>query len=745
MVQPRWKTFEEQVRGIASLIYGAPCEPSRIAGTNFDAVIDRDLETIVIEITRQFDVDKVRQGVTRLTLARQALATEGILLRGFIILERPPTPAMIEAANSARFFVGSSGQFASQFFQFPIYKNARIAASFGSSIDPNTGEIDKLDYVPVRYIRLGPGKTDLGISDIADHLYAGKNVVLLGEYGSGKSRCVRQLFNELSHKWNVTFKFPFAINLRECWGLDSADEIIRRGVKTLGLDELASSAVRAFNRKCLTLLLDGFDELGSQSWGTDEGRIRQIRARALAGVRDLINKGKSGCLIAGREHYFSSNEEMLSALGLRQQDVIVIKAKDEFTDGELEQYFDLAGINAELPSWLPKRPLICQTIALLSDDELGQMFDVESEGVSFWNHFINVLCLRDARINSVFDYNTIYKVYIALSRITRTRPANIGPISQRDLQDAFESVVGQLPVEEASVMLQRLPSLGRIGAESQDRQFVDMFILDGLRAKDVAGLPEEDDVKRRQVMNAKWLNPLQILGQLILSDDIGRRIETFREIAKRAASAKNATLAADIVTALARSNVEDIDLNGLVISEANVSEISLNGAHLKNLTIEASVFDHIVLPGLPPDNVKILESVSSKVSGVASYNGLPEWANLTLVEEFDSVATVAQIRKVGLRASQEILVAVLKKTFKQKGGGRKEEALLRGFGAGTSKKIAASVVKILMQKKILTRHKGDEGWVYNPNLGEGGRIDALLASLRSSSDPLWTEVSALDS
>ena len=63
MVQPKWKTFEEQVRGIAALIFGQPCQPARIAGVNFDGVIKRgELETIVVEISEQNDLDKVRQG-----------------------------------------------------------------------------------------------------------------------------------------------------------------------------------------------------------------------------------------------------------------------------------------------------------------------------------------------------------------------------------------------------------------------------------------------------------------------------------------------------------------------------------------------------------------------------------------------------------------------------------------------------------------------------------------------------------
>lgn len=742
-MQPKWKTFEDQVRGIATLTFGKTCLPDRIAGVNFDGVVAMDLETVVIEISKQNDLDKVRQGITRLTLARQTLSVDGILLRGYIVLNKTPTQAMIEAAKSAKITVASVTQFASLFFNFGRYNLPRQQASFGSSIDPATGEIDQVSYVPVNYQRLDGGK-ELGVADIGDLLLSGKKIVLLGEYGSGKSRCVRELYGYLSGICGETFAFPFAVNLRECWGLDRGDEIIRRGVYTLGLDDLAPSAVRALNRDAIIPLLDGFDELGSQSWSSDESRLRQLRARALAGVKDLILKTKMGCLISGREHYFSSNEELMSALGLQKNNTIFIKAKDEFTDSELEEYFEAAGLIVELPSWLPKRPLICQTIALLSDDELGSMFGATSEGVEFWNHFIKVVCKRDARINSFFDAETIYRVFVALSRITRRCQANIGPISQRDLQDAFEAVVGQLPVEEASVMLQRLPSLGRIGAESQDRQFVDMFILDGLRAKDVSTLLEVDESIRRQTYRESWLNPLAPLGQTILAEDLKGHTESFRQIAEKSSTEKNTTLAADIVAAMSRTDAKTIDMQSLKISDAIFSEFTLVETPLQNVEIANSTFEHLVLPNSPPSNVQIKSCLAHKVSGAASYSGLPSWVHLELVDEFDTVQTVAQIRRVGLTPAHEILVAVLKKTFMQKGSGRKEEALLRGFGGGASKKLASLVLSCLMREGILTRHKGDEGWIYSPDRGQGGRISAILDQLRSSRDPLWEEIGELN-
>ncbi|WP_432769204.1 MAG: hypothetical protein HEQ22_00240 [Sphingopyxis sp.] len=744
MLESKWKTVEDQVRGIASLIFGKTCAPGRIAGVNFDGVVEAsELETIIIEISIQNDLDKVRQGVTRLTLARQALSLEGVLGRGYIVLTREPTQSMLDAAAAAKLTVCSASQFAAIFFEFVRYKTARLAASFGSSIDPITGDIDNVEYVPVKYERLD-GKGEISIVELSEMLVSGSNIILLGEYGSGKSRCIRQLFSYLSDNWDLTFKFPFAVNLRECWGLDRGDEIVRRGNYVLGLDDLAPHAVRALNRQSLILLLDGFDELGSQSWSTDETRLRQLRSRALLGVKDLVSKARAGCLIAGREHYFSSNEEMLSALGLNASDTVIVKAKDEFTDDELESYFDAAGLAIELPSWLPKKPLICQTIALLSDDELGKMFGITSEGVEFWNHFIKVVCQRDARINAFFDADTIYRVFVALSRITRRRPANIGPISQRDLQDAFEAVVGQLPVEEASAMLQRLPSLGRIGAESQDRQFVDMFILDGLRAKDVAGFPELEESQRQATFAEKWLNPLDVLGQSILSADLKNRVDAFRQLAVRASAAKNPTLAADIVCALGRIVGDQVDMQGMNLVGAGFTQFDLDRTPLRNITISEATIEHLILPNSPPAGLRIEHTLVEKVSGAASYSGLPNWIQLDTVDIFDSVQTVAQIRKAGLSPAHEILVAILKKTFQQKGAGRKEEALLRGFGAGASKKMAAAILALLMREGILGRHKGDEGWIYHPERSHTARISTLLDQLRSSTDGLWEDANSLN-
>ena len=298
-------------------------------------------------------------------------------------------------------------------------------------------------------------------------------------------------------------------------------------------------------------------------------------------------------------------------------------------------------------------------------------------------------------------------------------------------------------MEEASAMLQRLPSLGRIGAESQDRQFVDMFILDGLRAKDITALPDNDETQRRSAFGSNWLNPLGVLGQKILAEDIKLKFDTYRQFAARANLAKNPTLAGDVIAALARVSSIHGNLQGLNLIGANFSELDLVDTSISNFTISEAVIDRLVLPNSPPSKILIQKSVAGKVSGAASYTGLPSWVQLDLVDQFDTVQTVAQIKRTGLSPALEVLVAVLKKTFKQKGSGRKEEALLRGFGTGASKKLASAVLRILLRDDIVTRHKGDEGWIYSPNRNEIARITTLLTQLRSSSDPIWAEVQVL--
>jgi len=735
-----WTTFEDQVRDIASVIFGYPCKKSHIAGVDLDGFVDlQDGSVVCLEVTVRRDLGKIRDDISKLVTIKNHFLSKGILPKSYIVLQDDPTTSMIETASEQLITACSVSSFAAIFFEYERYRVARTAGTFGSSVIPATGRKDETPYVPVKYINEENGRL-LTIADLSKLVTSGKNIVLLGEYGSGKSRCIQQLFLSLAADWPETFLFPFAVNLRDCWGLNRKEEIIRRHIRDLGLDQLEGKAVSVFNRGGSVYLLDGFDEIGIQSWSTDDSKQKLLRATALAAVKDLISSSNKGCLVAGREHYFSSNEEMFASLGLSKGTTVIVRAQEQFSEEEIEEYFEVAGIDVDLPNWIPRRPLICQTIASLSDDDRLSMFGFGSDEVAFWNHLIDTICARDASIHPAFDKETIKRVFVLLARLTRTKPANVGPISLADLDKAFEAAVGTPPVQEASVMLQRLPSLGREKQESQERKFVDNYILDGLRALDVISMDKYSEAQRSEIYDTAWSNPIDILGQKIICAYINENEKRMRATIARATSSKNTTLAADIVSSFMVGGRDRVDFENLVIREATFGTFDLSKSIPDNINIHSSVFSNIVVPSSPPKGTLVQNSLAERVSGVASRAGLPHWLQLDSVDYFDSTQTVSKIRDAGLSPAHEILATIVKKTFFQKGAGRKEEALLRGFGQNASKKLSDKILKLLLREKVLEASPGKEGTIYIPNRSYAGRMKAMMEELKSSGDALWTEV-----
>jgi hypothetical protein len=743
MGETKWATFEDQVRDIAGHIFGKKCQPKTIAGVNFDGVIEISKDRwVIVETTLNHTLDKVRGDINRLTMARNALWRDGIYCESFMIMQREPTKAMVEAAETVPATIAKVDSFAALFIEYERYRIARLTYPFGSAVNPQDGTTDDTRYVNVNYVSKKDNR-DVSVSNIADLIYSGKNVILLGEYGSRKSRCIRQCFEIMSSEWGARFQFPIAVNLRESWGLKRADEILRRHADSLGLDDLKPQIVKAYNSRDTILFLDGFDELGIQAWDTDEEKLAQIRASVLQGVRELVQQSKHGILIAGREHYFSNQEEMLSALGCKPKDTVILYAKSEFTEDEMRQYFIETDIDVTLPNWLPRKPLICQTIAQLSDDEVASMFGTTSSEATFWEHFVNVLCERDAKIHPAFSAKNILEILLELARVTRTKSANVGPITQKDLQDAFEKVVGQRPVEEASALLQRLPTLGRIAAETPDLQFVDSYILDGLRGSFVAKIAERSENQREAILQERWSNPLGALGQVILLQYIEKKWPIFSEIAQRSTKSPNTTLAADIASSMIRTSKKFVDLSGMHISNAAFAELDFSQSAVKGFRVSDSIIEELVIPPSPPVDVKLENCLVHRVFGVSAASGLPSWATAITADEYDSVRTISRIRNAGLSPAHEALVGIIKKTFFQPGSGRKEEALTRGFGDGPGKNIAPKILKILTREGVLSTFKGNEGLVYAPTRAQAGRMGQMLEQLRSSNDPLWLEVGQL--
>ena len=517
-----WANLEDRVREIATFIWDRPCNPGREAGVNVDAIVRLQTDHyIFIEITERRDLNKQREDVTKLVAAKLAANARNIYARCFSVIEGKVTPGMVEVASPHNIEVLSVDDFQKMFFDFASYRHARQLAPFGSAVNPLTGKRDETTYVQVDYVIEG-GRREVGIKDIAAWLQEGRHVILLGEYGSGKSRCIKEVFGRLADVAEKQIAYPIAIDLRESWGLKRAGELVRRHLTDLGLEAIQSNAIKAALTQSVIYLLDGFDEIGSQSWSSDDQQLRGIRAKSLEGVRDLITKTDAGILVAGRAHYFPSHEEMIQTLGVNLTKLIIISAKTEFSEEQIQEYFQQRDLDVSIPSWLPRRPLICQTVSEMSEEDVGRIFGAAADEAGFWDHFLDVVCARDARIRpSTFTADAILRVLIYLARITRGKSADVGPITLDDVHRAFEFAVGQMPVDQASAMLQRLPGLGRIGPESVERQFVDTAIMDSLRAKDVAAICKYDPQSLATVGAETWVNPLGDLGQRVASQQKG--------------------------------------------------------------------------------------------------------------------------------------------------------------------------------------------------------------------------------
>ena len=291
-------------------------------------------------------------------------------------------------------------------------------------------------------------------------------------------------------------------------------EIIRRHFEDLGLSQMADAALKVIDKGLVTLLLDGFDEIASQIWSDDPVRLGEIRKQSLAGVYDLINMANGGILIAGREHYFNSDDEMFQCLGMNSSSTLVLKSADEFSSEQMKIYLRAIKPSISIPDWLPRRPLISKMLTSFDDVDLAALLEDYGE-IEFWHRLLDAICKREARIHPSLDPLTIRNVLLELAHLSRTKANSVGPLSLKEINDTFEIVIGLPPRDQASAMLQRLPVLGRVDADTSDRQFVDTYILDGLRATAVAEMPIVGTHQR--IMNDKWHHPLGIFRQSVLS------------------------------------------------------------------------------------------------------------------------------------------------------------------------------------------------------------------------------------
>ncbi|EOI3503305.1 NACHT domain-containing protein [Cronobacter dublinensis] len=738
-----WAALEQRVKQFARLIYNRDAGSINLQGMQFDCFLEIEPDQhVCIEVTQNHTLEKVRNDINKLILLRSNMASQGVFVKCILILEKQPSDLMKETASASRIELLTIDEFERKFIDYKNYTFLRNQKNIGSAIDPWTGKVDNNPYVPVKYVESKSGK-EYKIDDIKYFLDRGNKIILTGSFGSGKSRCIREIFD--LYKSEKDPAYCFVINLRENWSLKRSNEIVRRHFEDLGFEpNTVNNSIKLLNLKSSVFMLDGFDEIGSQNWSNEPNKLSKAKQDALVGVRDLITNFEGGLLITGRENYFNNDKEMFSFLGLKESSTIYLKCKDEFNKDEMHAYMNNIGCaNLMLPPWAPRKPLIFQMIATISERVAILSQDNEYE---FWDKLIDFICQREANINkAILDPTIIKQVLIELANLTRTKNNDYGPISNSEVSQIFSQITGRSVTDESAIILSRLPSFGRVGSDSSDYQFIDMYMLDGLRAEYMHSHYDSDEA----IKTTKWINPLREFGQRLLFFKINVT-DPLKIVSKISYwSRSNIQAAADLLCAfLIEGDTEEIvDFRGTMISNCFIEKLNLSNLSLGHLYLESCIIESVDISDCfiePKESLRISGCEINTVTGISDASALPPYFENCTVSQFSSINTTSKIKSLGFGVHQIALLSCIRRVYQQYGRGRKERSLIKGFKNQQEKKAIYSIVDLMMKHEVIERINGNEGYIYKPVNSSRHRMTLIMKEMNTSKDELWTSVTKLD-
>jgi hypothetical protein len=738
-----WQDVENLVRDIATHLYNRKAEAKTISGIKCDAVIELAPDNIVvIEVSKEHTLEKLRIDLAKLDIIKHSYFQQGIYVKCYFICDVKLHPSIKESAASFHVEALSIHEFSQKLFNFDDYHYIRKTKTFGSAVDPITGESDPYEYTPVTYWQQDVG--EIKLDKLSDMLIDGKYIILTGEYGTGKSRCIKELFERISISTQKFYKFPISINLKENWGLKRAAEILSRHFLDLGLSDKLDSLMKIYDKTSICYLLDGFDEVGAQTWSDSPEKLKEIRRKSLEGVKELILNSKGGCIISGREHYFKNNNEMIECLGLDKKNAIFVTCKNEFSTNEVKEYLKNKANIEFLPEWLPKKPLLCQIIKDIEVSDIKKLFNSEIAEYDFFDSFLELICERESRINISLSKDVIMKVLISLSLLVRVKPTPYGPITINEINKTFEEITGNTVADESAIMLQRLPGLGRIDSNNHDRQFIDDYILSGLQSISTLKIITENI---EQYFSQFWKNNISPWGLKYMSNKLTnsqlKGMSVF--LLKKFKSSNNKILLGDIISSLSIADDGCIDFNNVEIKDAEILILDLTHEPFENLTIDSAYIKSLIIENYKSTKVIIKNSCIASVEGITSSEACPSWlSNHNLIESYQEVGTLSQIKKSKLNECQQIFLILTRKLFMQPGAGRKEASLYKGYNNAEQKKKIEKILQLLLKEDICDIILGDEGYIYKPNRKHTEKIINIHRELTLSSDTLWTKITNMN-
>jgi hypothetical protein len=741
--------FESYVRKLGRLKWSTSGGTENIAGNQIDAVFRTMESTRLVEITIERSMEKVRADINKLVAARREEERSGdsyaVLCWMVMLLE--PTQDQRALAKSSRVQLLSVDEFRDPLLGQTEYTHRRSDFPFGSVADP-LGELEAAKITRIATpLTLRPGSKDITFQELARMVTAGEKViVLMGDFGSGKSITTRDLYRliESTVEDQTSPPFPLAVNLRDMWGAETADEVFMRHARRLGI-ESGTGLYRAWLGGFVCLLLDGFDEVAPQPWATQQVSLRAVRKKAVSAIRDILERqpGNSGMLITGRTNYFPNEEELCEAFGIPRERARIVELR-ELTALEAQQFLPAAKRNMAIANWLPRRPLLLTYLVGMGFVEsLSDVAQEEDIGTA-WAKVVEMACEREAKISKSLSASSIVDILAQLASLLRTRGDALGPISDVDLETVFRAVTEHQPDQDSWAILQRLPGVtfrpgAATGPSSHQKWLIDYEWADALSGLGLFRMCQTANFYREAV------SPLKIalgsLGRMVAQAAFTHAgigvSELLGWIHESARLDMDPTILGDLVMVAAAMGRGLTDFDGLTVRGAIIDEIDCEDEWAINVTFEDCVIRILVLGANPPDRVMLRGCVIEIVDGAASEDRLPTWVVNCAVETFRFATTNADILRLGLPEPIRFGMVILRKVYLQAGRGRQLGALSRGIEPAKQKKVQEVVERLESLGYVTTRHDRSPNIIVHPVREKIGEVRELLAAVPDRHQAPW--------
>ena len=95
-----WQKFENNVRTLASYIWNCDATTETFSGVKLDCVLKPEHDYwILVEITENNTVEKVRIDIAKFAVCKPALMSKGIYSKSYLVTKNTPTDPMVNAGK----------------------------------------------------------------------------------------------------------------------------------------------------------------------------------------------------------------------------------------------------------------------------------------------------------------------------------------------------------------------------------------------------------------------------------------------------------------------------------------------------------------------------------------------------------------------------------------------------------------------------------------------------------------------